>query len=509
MSNNGAFPKMVAGRMDGKRTPQADSMPAHAKGKSRLQKSEGAVGDTKLALKARSELECTFDQVWVINLKRRADRLTRFCAEIDKAGWPFQQPQVFYAIEGDKVGVPKYWQTGGGSYGCLRSHITILERAIQDDINSILIMEDDAVFMDTFAEDVREFLGKVPQDWQCLMLGGQHVNSQPIPVLPGLVRAGGGGGIQRTHCYALRGREVMKALYGVWSNAAVHCDWVMGPCMAKFNTYAPDPFLVGQSDGPSDISGQKNPTKFWRSPSGTEPVAVLHAPKHVMEALRAKNWHGGYTRDPATGIDVGLRDLFADAKLSPDERDAKLKDWINMIQWEVASMTEQAICTIWHPAARADVVRRLVRGKVVEVIANSPEEALGQLPQDIHTPQLEIIHVALLHAPRQVLEALRDHGWHSGHWRDEVTGQDNGIRRLFGATSNKMLRSQGIRDIARTLYEEVSQNPRGVVTIWADEISPDMVADEDIRVHEIHAATAEEAIAKWAGIVKQSKEAVA
>ena len=72
-----------------------------------------------------------------------------------------------------------------------------------------------------------------------------------------------------------------------------------------------------------------------------------------------------------------------------------------------------------------------------------------------------------------------------------------------------MLRSQGIRDIARTLHTEVSHNQCGVVTIWADEISPDMVADEDIGVHEIHAATAEEAIAKWAGIVKQSKEAVA
>jgi hypothetical protein len=71
------------------------------------------------------------------------------------------------------------------------------------------------------------------------------------------------------------------------------------------------------------------------------------------------------------------------------------------------------------------------------------------------------------------------------------------------------LRSQGIRDIARTLHAEVSHNQRGVVTIWADEISPDMVADEDIEVHEIHAANADEAIVKWAGIVNQSKEAIA
>jgi len=64
-------------------------------------------------------------------MKRRPDRLARFWSEIGKANWPFRRPQVFNAIEGDKVGVPKFWQTGGGSYGCLRSHFVLLERAIQ------------------------------------------------------------------------------------------------------------------------------------------------------------------------------------------------------------------------------------------------------------------------------------------------------------------------------------------------------------------------------------------
>jgi hypothetical protein len=67
-------------------------------------------------------LKYFFDQVWIINLKRREDRLARFWEGINKSHWPFRRPQVFNAIEGDKVGVPKFWQTGGGSYGCMRSH---------------------------------------------------------------------------------------------------------------------------------------------------------------------------------------------------------------------------------------------------------------------------------------------------------------------------------------------------------------------------------------------------
>jgi Glycosyltransferase family 25 (LPS biosynthesis protein) len=324
-----------------------------------------------------------FDQIWVINLKRREDRLARFWKEINHSQWPFRRPQVFSAIEGDKVGVPKFWQTGGGSYGCMRSHLVLLERALQDGVKSILILEDDAIFKKTFGKDAADFLAKVPSDWQCLMLGGQHVNSKPLTVAPGIVRAGAGGGIQRTHCYALRGYQIMQALYLTWANAAVHCDWVMGPCTAKFNTYAPDPFLVGQSEGASDISGQHNPSKFWRSPSGLEPVIVLKAPRSVMEALRDKGWHAGFSRNRATGIDKGLAYIFDEFLVEKSQRSTHLRKWIKMIQGEAVSMAEPAVCTVWHPSVKARMVRPLVKGRVVEIIAKTVEEALSQLPADI------------------------------------------------------------------------------------------------------------------------------
>lgn len=409
---------------------------------------------------------------------------------------PSHHPQSFSAIDGDKVGVPKFWQTGGGSFGCLRSHLSILERAIQDDVQSILVLEDDAVFAPTFRRDLESFFEKVPADWQCLMLGGQHVNSQPIPVVPGVVRAGGGGGIQRTHCYGLRGYEPMKALYKAWSNAAVHCDWVMGPCMAQYNTYAPDPFIVGQAMGRSDISGAQNPTKFWRPPNGDELVIILHAPREVMEGLREKGWHGGHSRDSATGIDTGLRDLFADSSLSSEARQAKLKDWIQMIQWEVASMVEPAICTIWHPKVSADMVRPLTRGKVVEISASSVEDALRQLPPDLHQPVSRTIKVVLLRASRKVMEALRERGWHTGHWRDEITGMDNGLRRLFASTNDPVTIKSGLCEIATVLHDEAGKNPNGIATLWHERITPDMLNIEGIEAIEIHANTPAEAVAK-------------
>jgi len=463
----------------------------------------------KLALKANpnlngtsgsesTSLESYFDQVWVVNLKRRADRLEQFWREIKKSKWPFQRPKVFNAIEGDKVGIPKFWQTGGGSYGCMRSHLVLLERAIQDDVKSILVLEDDAIFMKSFAGDVTNFLANVPSDWQCLMLGGQHINSRPFPVSSGVVRAGAGGGIQRTHCYALRGQEIMRELYLTWANAAVHCDWVMGPCTARFNTYAPDPFLVGQAKGDSDISGAQNPPKFWRSATGLEPVIVLRAPKPVMDSLRENGCHAGFVRDPKTGIDEGLGEIFDDPDLSLPERVNRLKRWIEMIQDEIASMVKPAICTIWHPDVNADMVRPLTKGKVIEITATTPEEALSQIPSDIYVQKLALkstdkIPIVLLRCTRAVMEILREEGWHTGYWRDEITGLDNGLRRLFDSASGKASLRKGLFEIVHTLQGEVRQKGKGVVTLWHDAISLDMVKADDLQVFEITAANAIEA----------------
>jgi hypothetical protein len=274
-----------------KRSPSAKSRVPH----------EATAGDLGGHQPNSEGLGNYFDQVWVINLKRRPERLARFWQSIEKSGWPFRTPTVFRAIDASKVGVPRFWRSGAGSYGCMRSHLVLLERAVQDDVGSLVVMEDDAAFTSTFGKDVADFLRKVPKDWQCLMLGGQHFKSKPFLVVPGVVRAGGGKGILRTHCYALRGQEIMKALYMTWADSAVHCDWVMGPCVAQFNTYAPDPFLVGQASGRSDISGGENPLNFWRLPSGKEPVIVLRAPRQAMEGLRSRGFHAGHTRDSETG----------------------------------------------------------------------------------------------------------------------------------------------------------------------------------------------------------------
>lgn len=112
----------------------------------------------------------------LINLKTRTDRLEQFKANQRLIGWPLPEPEIFEAIRGDTVGVPSWFVSGGGAYGCRQSHLSILERAIMDGVPSLLIFEDDLVWRNTISDQLTTFLERVPQDHEILFLGGQHIS---------------------------------------------------------------------------------------------------------------------------------------------------------------------------------------------------------------------------------------------------------------------------------------------------------------------------------------------
>lgn len=322
-----------------------------------------------------------FDRIVVINLRSRPDRLRNLQAYLDAADWPFREVQVFEAISGDKVGVPKHWTTGGGSYGCMLSHTRILERAIMDDVRRILVLEDDAFFPSppTFATNVGNFLGKVPADWDCLMLGGQYIKREdwqkgPQPVTAGVVRH---DACERTHAYALQGK-VIKDLYNTWLHCDRHIDWVMGPYLGKnYKVYAPDPFLIGQDAGKSDISGRTNGRQNWSKADPAAPLILLDAPREVMEELRDHGFHGGYTRT-AEGTDKGLAEIFQ-SQDSPTTKVRRLREWLDMIGGESAAAGPDVVSTIWYPGCDAQIVRRATAGRrLIEIKAETAAEAVAK-----------------------------------------------------------------------------------------------------------------------------------
>ena len=260
--------------------------------------------------------------------------------------------------------------------GLYASHRQVLERAIIDDVQSLLILEDDAHLVDDFAIKVKEFLNRVPSDWDGLMLGGQHM-MKPLEIAPSVVKC---LNCQRTHAYAIRGKY-MQDLYALWHSYFGHCDHVMGPFESGYKVYAPDPFVIGQGSTRSDISGRMDPIRFWSGSDIQAKVALISAPHSVIKDLRPLGFHTGYTRDAKTDVDVGIIDIFMKPG-SPTNKVRALRDWVAMVRGE-ASVFENGVCVIWLPEINDEirqVCRKAVGPELIELNVNSVADLAQRLP---------------------------------------------------------------------------------------------------------------------------------
>lgn len=198
-------------------------------------------------------------QVVVLHLARRPDRLVNFRNRWRAAGLPVT-PLILTATDQTANPPPDpRWKTfPHGTYGCWDSHI----RALRTAVAPVLILEDDVVFADYFAQALAELT--LPPDWDICHLGGQHL-LPPQPFVPGLVRP---TRMLRSHAYLARYPHVLA---GALRGTKNHVDYAFGSMPMR--RYATSPWLVGQDDSPGDIT-RRDPhgIEFWQE----EPPVEAH-----------------------------------------------------------------------------------------------------------------------------------------------------------------------------------------------------------------------------------------
>jgi len=145
-----------------------------------------------------------FDRVVCVTLGSQPQYWEQFQLRLSKANWPFRPVERFLAIDGRKTNVPIWWFSRPGVWGCYRSHVRILEDALNEGLNSILVLEDDCLFVRNFGYEACRRLDLAPKDWDQLYFGGSLFGRGERSGT-GWVRA---YGVTLTHAYAIRGKFI-------------------------------------------------------------------------------------------------------------------------------------------------------------------------------------------------------------------------------------------------------------------------------------------------------------
>ncbi|RNL51128.1 glycosyltransferase family 25 protein [Pedobacter jejuensis] len=110
-----------------------------------------------------------FDQIYLINLKRRPDRLSQWFLDNGHLSKNLKNFQIFDAIDGKNADLTD-WRFGAGAYGCMMSHLGVLEDAKKNNYQTILVLEDDFIFNTNFETEFLLGMQELPSNWHMLYL---------------------------------------------------------------------------------------------------------------------------------------------------------------------------------------------------------------------------------------------------------------------------------------------------------------------------------------------------
>lgn len=179
-----------------------------------------------------------FDEVYYINLEKRADRREQI--EIELASVGIHNATRVVGIEHENPAL-----------GCHLSHAVVFQDALEAGYDRILIFEDDAEFFPNSMENMSKSLAALPPEWDMFYLGANLDVYKAYELSPNLALL---TGAFATHAYAVR-RPLFNRLYTLNNDESVaHNDVEYSQIIIpNYKCYLAMPLIAGQRDSYSDI----------------------------------------------------------------------------------------------------------------------------------------------------------------------------------------------------------------------------------------------------------------
>jgi glycosyl transferase family 25 len=194
--------------------------------------------------------------IYCINLDRREDRWKESVREFEKHSMAVTR---FRAIDGNIHGIEKENGASDGDIGCTLSHLELVRELKANNIHYALVLEDDVTFIDNFNSFFSQFIFEVPEDWDMIYLGGNHVGDL-TPVSDHVFKT---TKTFTTHAYLIK-NTVYDEVIRLHGQGKKQVDVYYAEIHEKYNCYVIRPHLAWQRESYSDIQGANVEYKFLR-----------------------------------------------------------------------------------------------------------------------------------------------------------------------------------------------------------------------------------------------------
>lgn len=211
-----------------------------------------------------------YDQVYLINLKRRPDRLNNFLSHLKKSDMKHTKIIRFDAVDGSNIDVDKcplselakaelqqlettgfrtkHYQLTKGAIGCYLSHVKIWENILQKNVNVALIFEDDAQIPPHLKRRIEEEMKYIPDDWDIVLFGYICKKCMRYAMYNEVER------FMLTHCYLIKNTAIIKIMKtNTLFPITQQIDSLMSELSSLINIYTVREKLVPQFESRTDI----------------------------------------------------------------------------------------------------------------------------------------------------------------------------------------------------------------------------------------------------------------
>jgi hypothetical protein len=189
-----------------------------------------------------------FDKVYCINLDRRLDRWIKV-SEIFKKN-RFKNVERFSAIDGKNLN--NTTKLLSGELGILETHLQLIKKCKDENIKSVLILEDDVEFS-TEIKNIEKMFLDIPDDWDMIYFGGNHTYGSKLEIIKNNVYK-----LNYTvslHCVAIN-CKIFDEILNLISDKQRQVDSYYTELQKKHNCYGFYPNLAYQSKDYSDIQNK-------------------------------------------------------------------------------------------------------------------------------------------------------------------------------------------------------------------------------------------------------------